>query len=102
MSWGMFRRLEAIEGAGRGVRLPEWLNAITAPAATAAGGKGHPVWLLVKKELRLQQLALVVAALYVLLSLSGRWLPPYGLVWLPPPSTALAAPPFPSASLLWR
>jgi hypothetical protein len=67
MSWRMFTRLEAIEGPGQDVRLPRWLKTGSA-ADTAAPQltRHHPVWLLVKKELRLQQLPLVLTALYVL------------------------------------
>jgi len=67
MTWRMFTRLEAIEGPGQDVRLPQWLTAGSA-ASTAAPQftRRSPVWLLVKKELRLQQLPLVLTALYVL------------------------------------
>jgi hypothetical protein len=65
--WRMFMRLEAIEGPGQDLRLPEWLRRRIAasPAATAVTTR-HPMWLLVKKELRLQQMTLVVAGLYLL------------------------------------
>ena len=73
MGWRMFMRLEAIEGRDQDVRLPQWLKA-------AGRGRPHqltrhnPVWLLVKKELRLQQLPLALAALYVSSgSRSCRW-----------------------------
>ena len=65
-SWRMFMRLEAIDGRDPDVRLPQWLQ-WPAPASTAASSfrKRNPMWLLVKKELRLQQMTLVVAGLYV-------------------------------------
>ncbi len=67
MSWRMFMRLEAIDGGGPDVHLPQWLRwgatpSIGAPALT----KRPRVWLLVKKELRLQQMAFAVAGLYLL------------------------------------
>ncbi len=66
MSWWMFTRLEAIEGPGQDVRLPQWLPIPgTSPAATRLTRR-HPIWLLVKKEMCLQQLPLVLAAFYVL------------------------------------
>ena len=67
MSWRMFTRLEAIEGAGQDVRLPRWLKTGSAAGASATQlTRHHPVWLLVKKEIRLQQLPLVLTAFYVL------------------------------------
>jgi hypothetical protein len=66
MSWRMFTRLEAIEGPGQDVRLPQWLRAGNAAGAVAPRLTRHnPVWLLVKKELRLLQLPLALTALYV-------------------------------------
>jgi hypothetical protein len=62
MSWRMFTRLEAIEGPGQDVRLPHWLNADSAATQLTTH---NPVWLLVKKELRLLQLPLALTALYV-------------------------------------
>lgn len=59
LAWRTFVRLEAIEGRGKEIHLPRWFR---------MGGRaqaGHPVWQLVKKELRLQQLAFVMAGLYV-------------------------------------
>jgi ABC-type transport system involved in multi-copper enzyme maturation permease subunit len=62
--WRMFMRLEAIDGRDQDVRLPRllrgWTDAIDAPPADAAGAR-HPVWLLVKKELHLQQMTFAVA-----------------------------------------
>jgi hypothetical protein len=67
MGWWMFTRLEAIEGPGQDVRLPRWLKAGSAAGAAAPQlTRRNPVWLLVMKELRLQQLPLVLTALYVL------------------------------------
>jgi len=67
MSWRMFMRLEAIDGGGPEVHLPQWLRrGNTTNIAASTLTKRHPVWLLVKKEIRLQQMALAVAGLYVL------------------------------------
>lgn len=62
MSWRMFTRLEVIEGTDEVLRLPRWMawrsaSSATTPALTTR----HPVWMLVKKELRLQQMALALA-----------------------------------------
>jgi hypothetical protein len=60
-------RLEAIEGRDRQVRLPRWLRDPAAAAAAPDVERArHPVWLLVKKELRLQHLTFVVSGIYVL------------------------------------
>ena len=65
MSWRMFMRLEAIDSSPD-VRLPQWLRWTTTSAGARPFTKRQPLWLLVKKELRLQQLAIVVAGLYIL------------------------------------
>ena len=66
-SWRMFMRLEAIDGNDSHVRLPRWLRDPAAAAAAPDVERArHPVWLLAKKELRLQQLTFVVSGLYVL------------------------------------
>ncbi len=68
-AWRRFMRLEAIEGRGADLRLPRWLRsgAEAASRAQTASSRGQsPVWMLVKKELHLQQMTLVIAALYVL------------------------------------
>lgn len=61
LSWRTFMRLEAIEGRGQDLRLH-----LTGAAPVAAGAVQHPIWLLVKKELGLQQLAFGVSGVYVL------------------------------------
>ncbi len=61
--WWMFLRLEAIEGRGGDFHWPGWLAGKDAPAASA--GHPSPVWQLALKELRLQQVTLVVVVLYV-------------------------------------
>jgi hypothetical protein len=60
-TWLVFRRLEAIEGPIADLQLP----AAWRPAESHAPAHRHPVWLLVKKELRLQQMPFVVAGLYL-------------------------------------
>lgn len=66
MGWRTFMRLEAIDGRGQDVQLPRWLRPSRTLTAIPSLSKRHPVCLLVKKELRVQQMALVVAGLYVL------------------------------------
>lgn len=73
-SWRMFMRLEAIEGDDAQVRLPRWLRDRTAAAAAPDVERArHPVWLLAKKELRLQQLTFVVSGIYLVV---------WGTLWL--------------------
>lgn len=70
LGWRAFSRLQAIEGPGASLR---WPAAGAAPAARARAR--HPIWLLLKKELALQHLALVVATVYLVgwgLSLFGE------------------------------
>lgn len=56
------------------MRLPRWLRTRTvARTAARQSTRRNPVWLLVKKELRLQQLPLVLAALYALVWTSAAW-----------------------------
>jgi ABC-type transport system involved in multi-copper enzyme maturation permease subunit len=67
MSWRMFMRLEAIDGPRQDVRLPQWLKGASAAGATASHlSRRNPVWLLARKEVRLQHLPLALTALYVL------------------------------------
>lgn len=69
--WLLFMRLEATdEHETNEITLPDWprRRARSATAATP-GSRRHPVWMLVRKELRLQQLSIVVAAIYVVAAL---------------------------------
>jgi hypothetical protein len=67
MTWRMFMRLEAIDGPGQDVRLPHWLVwRSTIRTAAPARSKRHPLWLLARKELRLQRITLIVAGVHVL------------------------------------
>ncbi|HUF25156.1 MAG TPA: hypothetical protein VMN81_13575 [Vicinamibacterales bacterium] len=59
LAWPTFMRLEAIEGAGPAIHLPRWFR------RTPGAGGSHPVWLLIAKELRLQQLTFVMAVLFI-------------------------------------
>jgi hypothetical protein len=59
-SWRTFMSLEAIEGSQSDLRLPQLFE-----GGNAVSRRRHPVWNLVRKELRLQQLTFAVSALYV-------------------------------------
>ena len=74
MGWWMFLRLEAIEGQGQAVRLPEWFRVPHRSTSPAQRTKRNPSWLLVQKEIHLQHLSLVLAAFYVLGWLTTGWL----------------------------
>jgi ABC-type transport system involved in multi-copper enzyme maturation permease subunit len=72
LGWGTFTRLEAIEGPGQAVRLPRWLRTLDSTKVIDRGTRQHPLWLLVKKEISLQQLPLVLAGFYILAWLVGE------------------------------
>jgi hypothetical protein len=89
--WRMFMRLEAIDGRDSHMRLPRWLRQTRTAAAPGVVRlrRVHPVWLLAKKEFRLQHLTLVVAGLYVLgwlailllsRAVDGQWDQPFVLL----------------------
>jgi hypothetical protein len=59
LTWRGFMRLEAIEGSGPHVHMA-WDEASATPHVR------HPAWAVVRKELGLQQLAFVLAAIYVI------------------------------------
>jgi hypothetical protein len=64
--WWMFLRLEAIESRGLEVHLPVWLvRRAQGVAAIERFASRRPIWLLVRKELRLQQLTFAVSGLYI-------------------------------------
>ncbi len=68
--WRLFMRLEAIDGRDADVSWPRWLRSAITRAdmdPLAAARRGHPIWLLVKKEFRIQQMSLVVAGINVLI-----------------------------------
>jgi hypothetical protein len=88
--WRLFMRLEAIDGRDPDVRLPRlWPDRSTAIAGTPsdAGRTRHPVWLLVKKEIHLQQMTFVVSGVWLVIwvveSVLTRMIP--GFVGLPLP-----------------
>jgi hypothetical protein len=56
MAWPLFARLEALDGAGAAMRLGWWSGAARQPRPS------RPVWQLLKKELRLQQMTFAVTA----------------------------------------
>ena len=60
MGWRGFMRLEAIEGTGEDIRMPGWFRPPPRPPAR------HPVWLLIRKELHLQQMTFVIALLFAI------------------------------------
>ena len=66
--WRLFMRLEAVGGAAAGLDLDRWQ--LTQGASVAAPPshptRRHPLWLLTLKELRLQQLTIVVALLFAI------------------------------------
>ena len=74
-SWWQFTRLEAIEGRGQEVHLPFWTRA----SGEAAAAPHSVFWEVVKKELRIQQLTMVVGGIYGVgwfaIGLVGRYFP---------------------------
>jgi len=81
--WRTFMRLEAIDGRGQDLHLPRWLlwrDDSTSSAAALARAR-HPVWLLVKKELHLQQMTAFIVGIYILCwataSLLDRFVPDF-------------------------
>lgn len=62
LMWRTFTRLQSFDGPGAAVDL-----APGDTVRTAALTRRSPTWLLVKKELRLQQLSFAIAAIYVVL-----------------------------------
>jgi hypothetical protein len=65
-SWLTFMRLEAADGRWPEVRLPRWLASHLGEMGALVVSKRSRAGLLVAKELRLQQMTLTVACLYVL------------------------------------
>jgi hypothetical protein len=65
MSWRAFMNLEAPDGGSSEL---SWLDRFRRPPASsttiASLTRGHPIWMLVKKELRLQSVPIAVAGLY--------------------------------------
>ena len=71
-----FLRLQDIDGGREELRLPHWL------AATDRNPIRPPLWMLVKKELRLQQMTfampLLFGGIWVALTIAGRLNPEFG------------------------
>lgn len=65
-SWFLFMRLEAIEDGGTQLHLPGWRSGAAHRGDIAPARSRHAVWLLMNKELRLQQMTFVLVAIYVL------------------------------------
>jgi len=59
IGWRLFMRLESIDGGAAGIHVPWWTRTQQRGAVT------HPVWQLLKKEWRLQQMTFAVTVLYV-------------------------------------
>jgi len=70
--WWMFTRLEVLEGHSH-IQIPNPLRRHTVRAA-ASRTRHHPIAALIGKDLRLQQMAFVVAALYVVSWAAFAWL----------------------------
>ena len=70
-TWRMFVRLEAIEGCAEDLSLPQFprlrreRKSSGARSAATSLTRRHPIWLLVIKELRVQQPALFLTGLYL-------------------------------------
>lgn len=64
LGWRSFQRLEAIDGLAN-LPVPRWLRRDPGDVRPAAR-RFHPLWLLVRKELRLQRMTIVVASGYML------------------------------------
>lgn len=92
LNWLMFRRLEAIDGPDQDLQLPPRWSLSRAPA-TSGSARRHPVWLLAKKELGIQQMAFVVAGLYLVC-----WVTLSFLRYVAP---ALAGPPLGAMAVLY-
>ena len=66
--WRSFVRAQAIEGRGREIHFPQWLGARRG-GQRAARRWTNPVWQLVAKELRLQQMVFAIGAIYLAIAL---------------------------------
>ncbi|HKS36112.1 MAG TPA: ABC transporter permease [Verrucomicrobiae bacterium] len=71
LGWRRFMRLEAIEGPIGELHLPRWLRSRSPTTSVALKPKRrHPLWQLLKKELRLQKIVFVTAGLFVVIVLT--------------------------------
>lgn len=72
--WRTFMRLEAAEAHDAPLTWPRWLRSRMAMDETGVAApprRSHPLWLLAKKELRLQQISIAVAAINVVVWLAA-------------------------------
>jgi hypothetical protein len=71
--WRAFLRLEANDGPDTHLAWPRWLRSsmvLDEARQIAEARRYHPMWLLVKKELRIQHMAIMVAGINVLIWLA--------------------------------
>ena len=71
--WRAFMRREAIDGPDTHLVWPRWLRssmALDGARHIAEARRHHPMWLLVKKELRVQHMAIVVAGINMMIWLA--------------------------------
>jgi ABC-2 family transporter protein len=63
-AWRQFGRLQAIDGH-RDLQIPGWVSPARASAPAGGVRRQHPFWMLLRKEIHLQQITFVVVAIYV-------------------------------------
>jgi len=68
LTWTTFLRLQALEGSPGHISLPAWLVKRPMAVERTEIRRRNPVWLMVRKELRLQPLTFAVSAIYVVIS----------------------------------
>jgi hypothetical protein len=66
-SWLTFLRLESVEARGIDIHLPDWpfTSSRAAATRTTRRRRRHPIWTLIVKELRLQQMTFVLVGILV-------------------------------------
>jgi hypothetical protein len=78
-AWRLFMRLEAIEGSGSDLRVSLFQSPPATTGVAADTRRQHPVWLLVKKELHLQQMTFaatgVCTVIWIGIAASTRIIP---------------------------
>jgi hypothetical protein len=87
--WRRFMTLEAADHRGTHLTWPRWLRstmALDEERLIAPAKRSHPYWLLVRKELRIQQMSMLVAAINVVI-----WLLSAALVEPSPDATSILA-----------
>lgn len=67
LGWRRFMRLEAIDGDGQTIHMPAWLT------RRQRVQRQHPAWVLVKKEIYLQQIAFVITGIYLAAWVAVFW-----------------------------